>query len=208
LQGIGRHPNRELNLMSENCTGQVPRQVLLFSGHMIDAPERKERRFPPDNENIAADAIGTLLHKLDTGERDLAICGGACGGDLLFAEGSVARGAKLELYIPFDEETFLAQSVDFADASWRERFYAAKTRATLHVMSDELGPLPSGEDPYERNNLWMLKSAMRFGWDKVAFIALWNGQGGDGLGGTKHLMDEIKRKTERVYWLDTRQLWS
>jgi len=167
--------------MSENRTGQVPRQVLLFSGHMIDAPERKERRFPPDNENIAAAAIGALLHKLDTGERDLAICGGACGGDLLFAEGSVARGAKLELYIPFDEQTFLVQSVDFADASWRERFYAAKTRATLHVMSDELSPLPSGEDPYERNNLWMLKSAMRFGWDKVAFIALWNGQGGDGL---------------------------
>jgi len=208
LQNVGRHPNREMNLMSENRTGQVPRQVLLFSGHMIDAPERKERRFPPDNENIAAAAIGALLHKLDTGERDLAICGGACGGDLLFAEGSVARGAKLELYIPFDEQTFLVQSVDFADASWRERFYAAKTRATLHVMSDELSPLPSGEDPYERNNLWMLKSATRFGWDKVAFITLWNGQGGDGPGGTKHLMDEIKRKTERVYWLDTRQLWS
>ena len=114
--------------MSENRTGQVPRQVLLFSGHMIDAPERKERRFPPDNENIAAAAIGALLHKLDTGERDLAICGGACGGDLLFAEGSVARGAKLELYIPFDEQTFLVQST-------------SRTRAGASAfMPQRLGP--------------------------------------------------------------------
>jgi hypothetical protein len=193
--------------MSENQAGVVPRQVLLFSGHMIDAPDRKEPRFPPDKEDIAADAIEATLSKLDTGEGDLAICGGACGGDLLFAEACLARGAKLELYIPFDEHTFLAKSVDFANAHWRARFYAAKAQATLHVMPAELGPLPSGEGPYERNNLWMLKSAMRFGGGKTAFMALWDGQGGDGPGGTKHLMDEVGRKTERVYWLDTRQLW-
>ena len=174
---------------------------------MIDAPERKEPRFPPDKEDIAADAIAATLSKLDTGEGDLAICGGACGGDLLFAEACLARGMALELYIPFDEPTFLANSVDFADARWRARFYAAKAQATLHVMPAELGPLPSGEGPYERNNLWMLNSAMRFGGGKTAFIALWDGQGGDGPGGTKHLMDEVGRKTERVYWLDTRQLW-
>jgi hypothetical protein len=174
---------------------------------MIDAPERKEPRFPPDKEDIAANAIAARLNKLETGAQDLAICGGACGGDLLFAEACLARGTKLELYIPFDEQTFLAKSVDFADAHWRERFYAAKARATLHVMPDELGPPVSGEDPYERNNHWMLKSAMRFGGDRAAFITLWNGQGGDGPGGTKHLMDEVGHNTDRVYWLDTRQLW-
>jgi hypothetical protein len=36
----------------------------------------------------------------------------------------------------------------------------------------------------ERNNLWILQSAMRFGADKVEFICLWNGRGGDGPGGT------------------------
>jgi len=193
--------------MSDKQNGEFPRYVLLFSGHMIDAPGRAEPRFPPDKEDIAADAVAATLNALGTDVRDLAICGGACGGDLLFAEACLARGAKLELYIPFDEQTFLLNSVDFADARWRARFYAAKASARLHVMPDELGPLPYGEDPYERNNLWMLKSAMRFGGDKIAFITLWNGQGGDGRGGTKHLMDEVRRKTERVYWLDTRQLW-
>ena len=31
------------------------------------------------------------------------ICGGACGGDLPFAEAALARSALLEIYIPFEE---------------------------------------------------------------------------------------------------------
>ena len=191
-------------------TNAPPRNVLLFSGHMIDAPGREQPRFPPSKEPIAADAIAKLLDSADisAGSGDLAICGGACGGDLLFAEACLARGTGLELYIPFDEATFLAKSVDFADANWRDRFYAAKAKATLHVAPDELGPLASGDNPYERNNLRMLDAAARFGPDKAVFICLWNGKGGDGPGGAKHLMDEAAAKTKRIYWLDTRKLWS
>jgi hypothetical protein len=187
-----------------------PRNVLLFSGHMIDAPGRGEPRFPASKEPIAADAIAKLLDcaAIGANSSDLAICGGACGGDLLFAEACLARGARLELYIPFDEPAFLAESVDFADANWRQRFFAAKAKAALHVAPDELGALAPRDDPYERNNKWMLDRAARFGPEKVVFISLWNGKGGDGPGGAKHLMDEAGRKTERVYWLDTRKLWS
>jgi hypothetical protein len=188
----------------------TPRNVLLFSGHMIDAPGREEPRFPASKEAAAADAIAKLLDSAELGANssDLAICGGACGGDLLFAEACLARGAKLELYIPFDEPTFLAESVDFADANWRQRFFAAKAKAALHVAPEELGPLPHGDNPYERNNMWMLDAASRFGPEKLIFICLWNGEGGDGPGGAKHLMDEAGRKTKRIYWLDTRKLWS
>ena len=185
-----------------------PRKVLLFSGHMIDAPGRKETRFPPDKEPIAADAIAKTLALIDAGPGDLAICSGACGGDLLFAEASLARGLRLELYIPFDEPIFLANSVDFANSDWRTRFFAAKSRAVLHVMADELGPLPQGQDPYERDNLWMLESAIRFGAEKIDFICLWNGQGGDGPGGTQHLMEEVRRRAGRTHWLDTTQPWT
>src|SRR4051812_42683583 len=186
-----------------------PRHVLLFSGHMIDAPGREAPRFPPSMEPVAADAIAKLVDSAELGVNsgDLAICGGACGGDLLFAEAALARGAALEFYIPFDEPTFLAESVDFADADWHARFLAAKARATLHVAPDELGPLADGDNAYERNNMWMLKSAVRFGPEKLIFICLWNGKGGDGPGGAKHLMDEAARRTSRVYWLDTTKLW-
>ncbi len=163
---------------------EPPRKVVLFSGHMIDAPGREKPRFPPDREPIAAAAIAAALADLGLGPNDLAICGGACGGDLLFAEAARARGARLELYIPFEEPTFLEKSVDFAGGDWRGRYFAAKASATLHVAPRELGPTQEGEDPYERNNRWMLGAALRFGADKVNFVCLWNGEGGDGPGGT------------------------
>jgi hypothetical protein len=184
-----------------------PNTVALFSGHMIDAPDRKTPRFPPDKEPLAAAAIAEALSQIGVISGDLAICGGACGGDLLFAEACLARNMQVELYIPFDELTFLAGSVDFAGGNWRDRYFAVKSQVTLHVMPDELGPLPDGEDAYERNNQWMLRMAARFGGERMAFICLWNGQGGDGPGGAKHLMDEAGHKSSRVYWLDTRKLW-
>ena len=174
---------------------------------MIDAPDRKTPRFPPDKEPYAAAAITNALSRIGVTRGDLAICGGACGGDLLFAEACLARDMRLEIYIPFEEPTFLANSVDFAGGNWHDRYLAVKSKATLHIMPDELGPLPAGQNAYERNNQWMLEQAARFGGEKIAFISLWNGQGGDGPGGARHLMDEARRKTTRIYWLDTRKLW-
>jgi hypothetical protein len=174
---------------------------------MIDAPDRKTPRFPPDKEPVAASAIRATLAEIGPVAGDLAICGGACGGDLLFAEAALAKGMRLEIYLPLDEATFLANSVNFAGGNWRDRYLAAKAKATLHIAPEELGPLGEGENPYERNNQWMLKSAARFGSERIAFICLWDGQGGDGPGGAKHLMDEARHKTSRIYWLDTRILW-
>ena len=184
-----------------------PRKIALFSGHMIDAPGRATPRFPPDREPVAAKAITEALREIGVGAGDLAVCGGACGGDLLFAEAALARGARVELYIPFDEATFLEKSVDFAGADWRARFFAVKARSTLHVMPDELGATPEGQDPYERDNRWMIDSASRFGADKVDLICLWNGERGDGPGGAQHMMEEIQAAGGRALWLDTRKLW-
>src|SRR5271166_841502 len=191
----------------EDSNEAPPRRVVLFSGHMIDAPGREKPRFPADNEPIAAKAITAALADLGVGSADLCICGGACGGDLLFAEASLARSARLELYIPFDEATFLEKSVDFADRDWRARFLAAKARAALHVLPLERGPTPAGADPYERNNLWMLEAASRFGPNKVEFVCLWNGESGDGPGGAQHMMQEVRKAGGRTHWLDTTKLW-
>lgn len=191
--------------MAETVTA-TPRKVILFSGHMIDAQDRSSPRFPADREDIAKSAIDKALDMIGVGAADLCICGGACGGDLLFAEAAAARGAQLELYIPADEETFLESSVTFAGERWRERFKAAKARGAVHVLSHELQDL-AGANPFEQNNLRMLASAERDGAEKLDFICLWNGEANGGPGGTKHLMDEVRRIGGRVHWLDTRKLW-
>jgi hypothetical protein len=37
-------------------------------------------------------------------------------------------------------------------------------------------------------------------------VCLWDGGGGDGPGGTAHMYHEVKRRTGRVDWIDTRSL--
>jgi hypothetical protein len=201
--------NRALARVTRPEERWAARQVFLFSGHMIDAPDRKEPRFPPDKEPIAAKAIADKLDTLGAGAQDLALCAGACGGDLLFAEACLARGLKLELRIPFDEPTFIRNSVAFAPGNWTDRFYQVKgnPNTKLLVMPDELGPSPKEGNPYARDNLWQLHSALSWGPDKVRFICLWNRKGGDGPGGTQHMYETVQKYSGRVYILDTNSLW-
>ena len=185
-----------------------PRHVFLFSGHMIDAQDRKEARFPPDKEGIAAGAIARKLEEIGAGQKDLALCSGACGGDILFAEACNKLGVRLEIRIPFGEDTFLKHSVTFAGESWRDRYYAVKNNplTTLFIMPEVLGPTPADENPYERNNLWMLCTALSMGPEKVRFICLWDGKGGDGPGGTKHMYEEVKKQSGQACIIDTNNL--
>ena len=187
-----------------------PRRVFLFSGHMIDAPDRPTVRFPPDKEPIAAAAIAKKLDELGAGPEDLALCSGACGGDLLFAEACLQRGIRLRVRIPFEIPEFLQRSVSFAGERWRDRFYAMKDNplTTLLIMPQELGPTPDKANPYVRSNLWQLYNALAWGPEKVHFICLWNRQGGDGPGGTQHLHDEVNKRTGQVHVLDTNILFT
>ncbi|MBK7565878.1 MAG: tetratricopeptide repeat protein [Propionivibrio sp.] len=188
------------------------RRVFLFSGHMIDTPDRAEPRFPASQEKTAAAAIAAKLDELgmgEGGERDLAICGGACGGDTLFAEAALRRGCRVHLHLQFNEADFLQASVAFAGESWIDRYYAIKEHALarIRLQLDELGPPPKGSNPYVRNNLWQLYTALAHGVDKVRFVGLWNGEGGSGPGGTQNMVETVRRYAGRVSIIDTRQLF-
>ncbi|WP_300340005.1 tetratricopeptide repeat protein [Accumulibacter sp.] len=193
-----------------------PRQVLLFSGHMVDAPGRQPARFPAECEHLAAEKIAETLDRLAVGPGDLALAQAASGGDLLFLEACQARGVRLQAMLPFDEPEFIERSVLPASNGehWRQRYFSL-TRGIDNqplIMPAELGTLPKdlrGEEAnaFERCNLWLLYTALACGIDKVRFVCLWNGGGGDGLGGTAHMYQEVKRRTGRVSWIDTRTLW-
>lgn len=185
-------------------------QVILFSGHMMDAPDRPVPRFPPAMESDAAARIAAALDELDAGPDDIALSQAASGGDLLFLEAALQRQIRCQVLLPFDETTFLQCSVlpSQRGEQWLERYFAIKEQLTLPIllMPDELGPDPEGVDPFERCNLWLLESAMAAGGDQVRLITLWNGGGGDGPGGTAHMVREVENRSGRVSWIDTRSL--
>jgi tetratricopeptide (TPR) repeat protein len=189
-----------------------PRQVILFSGHMIDAPDRRTPRFPADKEEVAAQKIAEALESFRAGVEDLALCQAAAGGDQLFLEACQKRGVRCQILLPLPESEFIERSIlpSAQGDSWRQRYFQLKERLMdpIRIMPDELGPLPSGVDPFERCNLWLLYTTLAWGIEKARFVCLWNGGGSDGPGGTEHMYNEVKKRTGQVTWIDTRKLWS
>ena len=190
--------------------------MFLFSGHMVDAPDRPKPRFPADKVPIAARKIAEALDSLDAGSQDLALAQGASGGDLLFLEACRDRGVRIRMLLPLPEPEFIERSIlpSAGGEDWRERFFALKSgmRDAPLAMADELGPLPKKEngedaDPFEACNLWLLRTAIAFGPEKLRFICLWDGGGGDGPGGTAQMVDEVKRAGGTVVRIDPRELW-
>lgn len=171
-----------------------PRQVLLFTGHMIDVPTRPVPRFPPDRETAVAQRIGECLAALDAGPQDLALTQGAAGGDLLFAEACVARGVRLRFLQPLPEAGFIEQSIlsVIDGARWQQRYLAL--RPALVTSPETLPPDDTGADPFARCNDWLLDTAASWGVERLHLICLWDGQGGDGTGGTAHLREAALRR--------------
>ena len=187
-----------------------PRQVILFTGHMVDAPGRSLPRFPPAMVPAAARRIAEALDVFDAGPRDLAITQGAAGGDLLFAEACLERAITLCLMLPLCESEFVKLSLlPVQDgAAWHARFRAVVARldAPPREAPRVLGALAEGDDAFVRGNTWLLDTALAFGAEKVRCICLWAGGGGDGPGGTRHLVDAVRGVGGDVQWIDTREL--
>ena len=187
-----------------------PRMTILFSGHMIDKPDRPKPRFPDGKSALASGAILNKLNDLGATEQDLAVTSAACGGDLLFAELCLDRGMTVHLYLAFDEPTFLEKSVNFAGEEWKKQYFRVRDhpKSELFILTEELGPGESGANQFARNNVRMLYNALALGTDRVRFIALWDGQEGDGPGGTKHMIETVKQHLGQVWILDTKQIFA
>lgn len=104
---------------------EVPR-VVVFTGHMLDAPGRSPVRFPAALETAVAAAITDRVAAMGVG---FGYCAAACGSDLLFIEALLARNAEVHITLPFDRDDFVATSVAFAGSDWVNRFERALAQA-------------------------------------------------------------------------------
>lgn len=183
-----------------------PRQVFVFTGHMIDAPGRPRPRFPSSLEDSAAAAIAGEIDRWGGAPGDLALCGGAGGGDLIFAEVCLERGLRLDLLLPFEEETFLSGSVDPSGPEWRQRFLRVRQDDLTAVVILKSVASGSGESPYARVNRALLRRATRWGPERLVVVALWDGRPGDGAGGTAEMVAAARSITNRVRVIDPASL--
>jgi hypothetical protein len=169
---------------------------VLFAGHMLDHPgtrgpgRAKPERFPAAKAEAAGAELRAQLQAMGAQAGDVGLCGGACGGDILFAEACLARAMRLHVFIPESEPKFLQNSVSFAGPHWQERFFALIQRPEVdyRIQPEALGHPPPNSNIYDRNNRWLTETAMAYGLDRLRVLCLWNRSSGDGAGGTEDLV--------------------
>ena len=167
--------------------------VLVYAGHMIDAPGRSQPRFPPQMERAVRAKIRGALQQL---EPVAAYGSAACGADILCLECMQELGGELHIVLPFPAEQFRAESVDFRpEGHWGERFERLLESANEVLVISEQPP-PSGTSTYEYSNLFMtglarLRAQMLD--TRLRGFAVWDGTGTSGEGGTGSLVSMWRR---------------
>jgi hypothetical protein len=177
------------------------RQVILFTGHMIDKEGREKPRFPKELEGKARESIHRRVNQLlnDTPGPALGIAGGANGGDMLFHEVCRELGVPTQVLLTLPPGLFIAESVAGGGPGWIKRFNELlETHPDTQILGDSkelprwMGPR-SDYDVWQRTNIWILTEALASGAPNTSLVALWDGRTGDGPGGTKHMVELAKK---------------
>jgi class 3 adenylate cyclase len=153
-------------------------KLVVFSGHMIDAPDRRSPRFPPAKEAEIKELLEKQLAAMNAG---IGFASAASGSDILFLEAMLARGGKIHLVLPWPAEEFVKTSVAVAgDGTWEERFHKVLDRAASIRVLGELY-MPGSATGFEYCNLAMTGLARLFARSldlEITPLAVWDGYAG------------------------------
>lgn len=161
--------------------------VVVFAGHMIDRPDRPAPRFPASLEGAVRDALRAKLRELNAG---IGFASGACGSDILFLEAMRDRGGQCNIVLPYAEEGFIHDSANIIPGgNWGQRLSALTGGQKPVIASPQ--PVRLGSVTYEYANL-LLHGLAKIRADhletKLIPLAVWDGRGGDGRGGTADIV--------------------
>ncbi len=192
---------------------ETPPQVILFTGHRIDAPNRATPRFPASREKQAREMIfAAVSREKEKAERPVVgVSGGACGGDILFQEICEELNIPRQMYLVLPKNDYIKASVADGGPEWVERFNRLCEKVKPKILSDAdrlprwLRAKPN-YNIWQRSNLWMLHNALYLSEDHLTLIALWDGASGDGPGGTEDMVARARDRGATFIHLDARQL--
>lgn len=125
-------------------------KLVIFSGHMIDAPDRRVPRFPPEMEGTIKQLLEKELESMNAG---IGFASAACGSDILFHEAMLARGGTIHIVLPWPAEEFVQTSVSLdGKGIWNKRFEAVLERAASIRVLGQLY-MPGSDTGFEYCNL-------------------------------------------------------
>lgn len=167
-------------------------KVVIFSGHMMDRVDRPRPRFPETLEATVSKAIRDWLSACNG---LIGFSSAACGADLLFLEAVNSLGGETHVVLPCHQDEFVTDSVDIgATGEWRRRF-DAQLACSRVVYASSSRPLDGGLGYDYANHIIHGLGQLRAKELETGLAALtvWDGQPGDGRGGTSSAVRHWQR---------------
>ena len=167
--------------------------VLVVTGHLVDLPGRKRPRFPA--RRVAA-VDRALRAALSERMPSVGVSGAAAGADLLFERALAARRLPSVVVIPQEGPWYVERSVrGRAGGDWMAWHRHALRRANPCLRLVRHGFPDEGllfEYANEVQEGYARERARQLG-THVEMLAVWDGEAGDGRGGTADFVERFAR---------------
>ncbi len=180
--------------------------VVVFSGHLLDQPQRRKARFPAVLAPAIKDEIRNRVRKLNA---EFGYASAACGADILFHEVMLEGGGESHVVLPYSRGLFLRKSVNVSnERKWVRRYQDVLARAVEveELSSDDSQDEAAALDFANR----MLHGLARLRAEQLETrligLAVWDGKPGDGPGGTADNVARWRRLGLHVDIIDPRTL--
>jgi uncharacterized protein len=160
-------------------------RAVVVSGHMVDTPDRPRPRFPPSEVPRVSAAIGSAFARWTIGPGTTLITGAARGADIIAAEHALERSAAVRVVLALPQAEFERRSVALPGTDWAERFRRILDHAEVEILEG-----PDDDGAFARANARMIQIARDLDERPYAVVA-WNGQAGDGPGGTRDFVQRL-----------------
>jgi len=189
-----------------------PVHLIAIAGHLVDAPDRSEPRFPRTREAQAKALIREAVEGLRNDEYEfIGLASAAPGADILAHEVCAELGIKSTICLPMPAKDYARLAFEELD-NWRTRFLDLQQDHDMIELSDREG-LPrwlsgSNVDSWERGNRWVMQMALTWGARRITLVALWDGKmKGDAPGGTAQMVQLARDAgTVRLEIVDAKRL--
>lgn len=176
--------------------------VVVFTGHMLDAPDRACARFPASMEERVREALRVRLEKVHAG---IGYAAAACGADILFQEEMLRRGGRINIVLPHDVDVFRENSVARAGGpAWAARFEALLSQADDVVIASETQCAEAPGASYEYGNAMQEGLAILHARQldaPLVRMAVWDGARAGALGGAARCVARWMREGAPFEWL-------
>ncbi|MEW6264219.1 MAG: RyR domain-containing protein [Thermodesulfobacteriota bacterium] len=182
--------------------------VAVFTGHIVDRPDRTVPRFPAEAAGLESAVAAAIRDRLTANRVGFGFSSAAAGSDIIFLETLGRMGLEAHAVLPYNQERFVLDSVDVAGAGdWRRRFDECisllEEEGRMTLASD--WPAGRSGDSYDYGNRVLLGlarlKARQLETDLVA-LAVWDGRPGDGPGGTASAIESWRSLGCRVEIID------